>query len=121
MIKENDVIRASEGKVLRTPLGIVDEVTLGTTQLIINGNIVEVTVNLDSIKEVTPVRIGDDIAYIEAITYANAVSELIRLKYSLDDELALIANSRLGDNSKEEEFQNWRRLCKETAKKVFNE
>lgn len=104
MIRENDTIKASEGKVLRTPLGIVDEVTLGVTKLIVDGNIEEVEVSLDTIKEVTPVRIGDQLVYIEATNYANAVSELIRFKYSLDDELALVANSRIGDNSREEEF-----------------
>ena len=121
MIKENDIIKASEGKVLRTPIGLVDEVTLGVTKLIDNGKVVEINIEQSSIKEVTPVRIGNDIAYIEAIDYPTAVTELIRLKYSLNDELAMIANSRLGDNSDEEEFQNWRRLCKETAKKLFNE
>ena len=121
MIKENNIIKASEGKVLRTPLGFTKEISLGVAKLIDNGKVVEINIEPTSISEVTPVRINGEIAYIESTDYANAVSELIRFKYSLDAELALIANARLGDNSGEEEFQNWRRLCKETAKKVFNE
>lgn len=121
MIKKGNTIKASEGKVLRTPLGITDEITLGSTKLIENGKVVQINIKESSITEVTPVRINGEITYIEATNYGAAVTELIRLKYSLDDELALIANSRLGNNSKEEEFQNWRRLCKETAKKLFNE
>lgn len=121
MIKINDIIKASEGKLLVSPIGISTEVTLGTTKLIENGKVVEINIEESSVKEVTPVRIGEDIIYLESTDYSNAVSELIRFKYSLDAELALVANSRLGNYSGEEEFQNWRRLCKETAKKLFNE
>lgn len=76
---------------------------------------------INEVQEVYPVLVYTDTYYISGTTYEDIVSELIRQKYSLDAELALIANSRIGKTSKEEEFQSWRKICKEVAKKLTNE
>lgn len=59
---------------------------------------------------------------VKGDTYAELVTNLIRLKYTLDDELALAANLRAGDNNAktaEFEFQTWRAFCKEMAKQLI--
>lgn len=75
----------------------------------------------EDIKEVYPVCINTDTYYISSTNYSDIVTELIRQKFSLDQELALIANARIGKTSDEEDFQNWRAICKETAKRLTNE
>lgn len=120
MTKEKRIIKASEGFVLQTKYGIFNDVILGTSEAIIDGKIVQINFKEDEIKEVRPVFINDTVYYISSTNYADAVSELIRQKYSLDNELALIANARLNINQdKEEQFQNWRAQCKAAAKKIF--
>mgnify|MGYP006335360611 CR=1 FL=1 len=54
--------------------------------------------------------------------YEELVTNLIRLKYSLDWELSLIANSRIRDISKDDkDFQDWRAESKKIAKNLINE
>lgn len=53
------------------------------------------------------------------MSYDALTTALIRLKYSLDEELALMANLREdAEGHKEEEaaFQEWRAKCKEAAR-----
>lgn len=113
---------ASDGKALKTPNGICTVVSLGTFRGYKDGKPYEVTINLEDIVEVTPVRILNEVFYIEANNYSKAVTELIRQKYSLDAELALHANAVTdGVTPKMEAFLAWRVLCKEAAKKIWNE
>lgn len=122
MIQKDDLVVAESGKTLKTPNGICDMVSLGTFRGYKDGKPYEVTINLEDIVEVTPVRILDEVFFIEADEYGKAVTELIRQKYSLDTELALHANAITeGVTPKMEAFLAWRVLCKEAAKKIWNE
>ena len=56
------------------------------------------------------------------MSYDALTTALIRLKYSLDEELALMANLREdAEGHKEEEaaFQEWRAKCKEAAREAL--
>jgi hypothetical protein len=122
MIQKGDLIMASDGKALKTPNGISTVVSLGTFRGYKDGKPYEITINLEDIVEVTPVRILNEVFYIEANDYSKAVTELIRQKYSLDAELALHANAITeGITPKMEAFLAWRIRCKEAAKKIWNE
>ena len=120
MRQENNIVIADEGKVLKTPNGIFNEVPLGTFIGWKDGEKYTVTNILEDIIEVTPIRILDKVYYITSNSYGEIVTELIRQKYTLDQELALYANSYIKDNSKDmEDYQYWRELCKEAAKKIY--
>lgn len=96
--------------------------TCGTVMLPIAGALQEVTITPDDVDEVYKVEI-DGVTYkVKGDTYDELVTNLIRVKYSLDWELALIANSRIRDISKEDsDFQDWRKECKKIAKNLLNE
>lgn len=121
MKKKENILFADNGKSLKTPYGYFDVVTLGEKTVIKDGKMTTEYYDKKNIKEVTKIQVGDTFYYIEdVIDYGTLVTELIRQKYSLDDELALMANARLGINKdQEEEFQAWRVKCKEAAKKIF--
>ena len=122
MIKENNKIIASPNKFLKIKGSdeLRQSVFIGKTYAYINGKIQLIDISEENIYEVTPVVIDNEQFYISSTTYPEIVTELIRQKYSLDDELALMANARLGINKDyEEEFQAWRIKCKEAAKKIF--
>lgn len=122
MIQKGNLVIADKGKYLQTPYGILQEVELGEFPSIVNGKEIIKNYKLQDIYEVTPIRIQNNIYYVQDTSnYSKLVSELIRIKYSLDDELALIANARLGNLEGEEDFQNWRTLCKTAAKSYMNE
>lgn len=56
--------------------------------------------------------------------YDELVTALIRMRYSLDAELALQANLRYDPQShevEEKEFQDWRAKCKNAAKNFLND
>lgn len=121
MKKINNIITADEGKLLKCHDSISNQFILGNNYILINDIPSLINITLQDIIEVRPVSIDNITYYISKTNYPELVSELIRLKYSLDDELALIANARKGDFSKEEEFQNWRLKCKQIAKDLINE
>lgn len=121
MKKIGNTLKADSGKFLKYFNIISSEVTLGERYVLCNKDFIKVNLKESDIQEVYPVVIDEKIYYVFNTTYSELVTELIRLKYSLDDELAIIANSRLGDSSKESEFQNWRKKCKEIAKSLINE
>ena len=124
MRKEGNIVIADEGKSLRTPIGIFTEVPLGISKGSTDGEAWEFNLKMKDIEEVTPVRILDDIYYTSSSEYGDIVTDLIRCKYSLDQELALYANSFLDPDSfkdKMNAYQEWRSLCKEAAKKICNE
>lgn len=66
----------------------------------------------------------DGLSYMitEDMSYDALVTALIRLKYSLDEELALMANLREdadGHRTEEIAFQEWRTKCKEAAREAL--
>lgn len=122
MVVKDNKVTASSGKYLKYKSNIYTELTLGQNFICINGATTLVNIQLGDIIEVYPVRIFNKDYFVQSTSYNELVTELIRLKYTLDAELALIANSRIKDCSEEErEFQDWRKVCKETAKHIINE
>ena len=96
--------------------------TCGTVMLPIEGVLQEVTVTPEDVEEVYKVEIDGNTYRVKGDNYEELVTNLIRLKYSLDWELSLIANSRIRDISKDDEaFQNWRVESKKIAKNLINE
>lgn len=120
MTIKNNTVFAEEGKYLKTKVGIVQSISIGKYIALIDNNIITEFINESEIIEVTPVLVEDEICYITSSNYNDAVSELIRSKYTLDQELALYSNFRLGkDLDEEEQFQKWRSACKRAAKHLF--
>lgn len=127
----NNIVKADSGKYLKYKSELASEFTLGKKFVCIDGITTLQTIKLEDIKEVQLVRIKDLDCYISANNYEQAVTELIRQKYTLDQELALHANLfkvvngfLIPSNEKNKEFvefENWRQICKQTAKKIFNE
>lgn len=99
-----------------------DELFLGKNNYYIDGKILSLDLIINDISEVKSIKLeGKEYDVELSNNYGQLVTNLIRLKYSLDDELALNANFRLGDTSKENEFQNWRQICKNKAKEILDE
>ena len=126
MIKNNNAIIADEGKYLKVKNSntFKKKVILGSEIILINNIPTVVTIKEEDVQEGIPVIIKDTKYFVTATSYEEAVTELIRTKYSLDFELALYANLRVNPdkyNAEEEEFQKWRTICKKTAKSLFNE
>jgi len=100
---------------------LTSQYTCGTVMLPIDGVLQTVTVEPADIVELYNVSIGNKTYKIKADSYGELVTGLIRIKYSLDDELALIANSRIKDVSEEDKaFQEWREECKRIAKQYID-
>ena len=82
------------------------------------------TINItpDDVIECYIVNIDGKEYKIQGDNYGELVSSLIRIKYTLDQELALLATSRIKDVSEQENaFQEWRAECKRIAKKLLYE
>ena len=82
------------------------------------------TINItpDDVIECYIVNIDGKEYKVQGDNYGELVSSLIRIKYTLDQELALLANSRIKDVSEQENaFQEWRVECKRIAKKLLYE
>lgn len=122
IIKGNKVV-PSEGKFLKLEDSINTEFYLGDNVVEKNGKLISVNLsNFDNVKEVYPVNVGENTYFISSTEYGDIVTELIRYKYSINQELALYANFCLGKDIEENiQFQNWRKMCKEVAKKLTNE
>lgn len=124
MIKDGKTYTAEGKRVLYIPkLDLTTKVySTGTVMLPVNGKLKSITVNPGDIQEVFQVQLDGENFKVKGDTYAELVTNLIRLKYTLDDELALAANLRAGDNNAktaEFEFQTWRAFCKEMAKQLI--
>lgn len=118
----NNIAKATGNNKLKTPIGIRDSIKLGYDFGYPNGIKVEYNITTDDIIEVYPVNIDNTVYYVESKNYSDLVTELIRIKYSLNDELALQANYRLnGDSEEEKQFQDWRTKCKNIAKQIIND
>ena len=60
------------------------------------------------------------------MSYEQIVAKLIRVRYTSDEEIALINNalldlSNIANNDEYTEYQSWRTKCKEVAKNYINE
>lgn len=97
------------------------EVTLGKASVIKDGKVQTVNLTKNDFELVRRIFIEGNEYFVASDSYADIVTELIRKKYTLNDELAIMANSRLGNTSQEDQFQHWRSLCKEAAKQLVNE
>ena len=109
MIKNNNTIIADEGKYLKVKNSntFKKKVILGSEIILINDVPTIVTIKEEDVQEGIPVIIKDTKYFVTATSYEEAVTELIRTKYSLDFELALYANLRVNPdkyNTEEEEF-----------------
>lgn len=122
-IFDNKIIPENGNCLKIKPTGeIVDSVYLGNYVIEQNGVKIRIEVSPNDVIEVYPLYIDNDLVFVENKSYDKLVSELIRLKYSIDDEIALHSNSLIKDNSKQlEDYQNWRKKCKEIAKDYLNE
>lgn len=114
---------ADEGKYLKLEDTLKKEIYLGNNYIKRNGETIMFNVlSFNDIKEVYPVDINGVAYYISATSYGDIVSELIRCKYTLDQELAIHANYYLNKGKDEmNSFQEWRQICKDTAKRLINE
>lgn len=109
MIKNNNAIIADEGKYLKVKNSntFKKKVILGSEIILINNIPTVVTIKEEDVQEGIPVIIKDTKYFVTATSYEEAVTELIRTKYSLDFELALYANLRVNPDKysvDEEEF-----------------
>ena len=101
---------------------IVKQYTCGEVMLPIQGVLQTINVTPDDVIECYIVNIDGKEYKVQGDNYGELVSSLIRIKYTLDQELALLANSRIKDVSEQENaFQEWRAECKRIAKKLLYE
>ena len=124
MKTENNTLIAEGSKVLfiKKLNVIVKQYTCGEVMLPIQGVLQTINITPDDIIECYIVNIDGKEYKIQGNNYGELVSSLIRIKYTLDQELALLANSRIKDVSEQENaFQEWRAECKRIAKKLLYE
>ncbi len=126
MIHENNTLYAEGNKVLYVEKVnlITKQYSYGSVMFPINGTLQTITTTPEDVIECYLVTV-DGVEYkVQADSYNELVTALIRIKYNLDEELALIANMRVNPEQYSQEdkvFQEWRTYCKELAKKLINE
>ena len=121
---ENNTLIAEGSKVLfiKKLNIIVKQYTCGEVMLPIQGVLQTINITPDDVIECYIVNIDGKEYKVQGDNYGELVSSLIRIKYTLDQELALLANSRIKDVSEQENvFQEWRAECKRIAKKLLYE
>lgn len=124
MKTENNTLIAEGSKVLfiKKLNVIVKQYTCGEVMLPIQGVLQTINITPDDVIECYIVNIDGKEYKVQGNNYGELVSSLIRIKYTLDQELALLANSRIKDVSEQENaFQEWRAECKRIAKKLLYE
>lgn len=124
MKTENNTLIAEGSKVLfiKKLNVIVKQYTCGEVMLPIQGVLQTINITPDDVIECYIVNIDGKEYKVQGDNYGELVSSLIRIKYTLDQELALLANSRIKDISEQENaFQEWRAECKRIAKKLLYE
>jgi hypothetical protein len=77
----------------------------GTVLLPRDGKLKEFTINPEDIEEVFQIELDGEKYRVKGDTYAELVTNLIRLRYTIDDELALSANIRTGKDVEQQEFE----------------
>ena len=88
---------------------------------LLKGNLCIVSWNPKEIAEGAITCNREGIQLKPTMSYEEVVSKLIRVRYTTDEEFALINNAlegiaNLADNAEYKEYQEWRSKCKETAK-----
>ena len=124
MKTENNTLIAEGSKVLfiKKLNVIVKQYTCGEVMLPIQGVLQTINITPNDVIECYIVNIDGKEYKVQGDNYGELVSSLIRIKYTLDQELALLANSRIKDVSEQENaFQEWRAECKRIAKKLLYE
>lgn len=123
MIKDGNTYEAEGKRVLYIPkLDLVTKMySCGTVLLPVDGKLQKFTIKPQDIEEVFQIELDGENFKVKGDTYAELVTNLIRLHYTIDDELALSANIRAGKDveKQEQEFQTWRAFCKEMAKQLI--
>lgn len=124
MIKGKNEIIAEKGRILylEPAKKYANSAMLGKVIEYIDGVKNEYVLTEDNIQEGYITNIDGQQRFVKASSYPELVTGLIRLKYSMNDELALMANSRIKvNNIEEKQFQNWRKKCKEIARQLIND
>ena len=124
MTRNGNEVKAENGRILFIePTGVyTDYAILGNRLEYKDGQRLEYTLTEQNVHEGYMTNIDGEQKFVKASSYSELVSGLIRLKYSIDDELALMANSRVKSVSSEErQFQIWRKKCKEIARQLIND
>ena len=124
MTRNGNEVKAENGRILFIePTGVyTDYAILGNRLEDKDGQRLEYTLTEQNVHEGYMTNIDGEQKFVKASSYSELVSGLIRLKYSIDDELALMANSRVKSVSSEErQFQSWRKKCKEIARQLIND
>ena len=124
MTRNGNEVKAENGRILFIePTGVyTDYAILGNRLEYKDGQRLEYTLTEQNVHEGYMTNIDGEQRFVKASSYSELVSGLIRLRYSIDDELALMANSRVKSVSSEErQFQNWRKKCKEIARQLIND
>lgn len=85
---------------------------------IVSWNPIDITDNIISCNK-------ESIKLNKNMTYEQIVSKFIHVRYTSDEEVALINNALLNleniaNNDEYNEYQSWRAKCKETAKQYLN-
>lgn len=98
-------------KNIYTPFKLIGSIYIVSWNPIEKGNYI--TCNQESIK------------LNKNMTYEQIVSKLIHVRYTSDEEVALINNalfdlSNIANNDEYKEYQSWRAKCKEAAKQYIN-
>ena len=124
MTRNGNEVKAENGRILFIePTGVyTDYAILGNRLEYKDGQRLEYTLTEQNVHEGYMTNIDGEQRFVKASSYSELVSGLIRLRYSIDDELALMANSRVKSVSSEErQFQSWRKKCKEIARQLIND
>lgn len=121
IIKDNQVYSEKNSVLWIKPLNkATNFICLGFTSIIKDGEPKLVEVKLDDIEEGFLIPIENKQYFFKANSYGELVTALIRHRYSLDEELAIYANSLIGSHQETlTQFQDWRKHCKEIAKKYY--
>ena len=122
MKKDKNIVYADPGKILKYKDILSESFKLGQTKNLVKGKIITQNIEAKNIEEFVVFHIMNQTYLIKEGSMGEMISALIRQKYSLDDELALIANARIDENKEDEIlFQQWRSQCKEAVKKYLDE
>lgn len=75
-----------------------------------------------AVEDGTIIEAKEAAIFVKNATYELLVSAFIHVKYSLDDEIALVNNYVTDPAGYEEDYkvyQEWRKYCKEAARTIF--
>lgn len=89
------------------------------------GNIYIVSFNAEEVNDNFITCTQTTIKLNKHMSYEQIVAKLIRVRYTSDEEMALINNalldlSNIANNDEYNEYQSWRTKCKEAAKQYLN-